>query len=234
MIKIGIPTHNNLRYLKETIESIKTKEEFRVLVIDNGSTDETKDYLKSLEDYNSNLYEYISYNTNKGVSKAWNDIINWGFSSNNVDCVFILNNDLHLHENCIDNMVETIKTQRFTFVSACPIGGSVSQLSTFERPIIRYTPYISFACFALTWNTIKRVGLFDEGFSIAYYEDIDYLWRMRQEGIARCTDNWAYTVHYGSRTIKEGGFNHEPHFSNNRKYFKEKWNFDPEDIGKLI
>src|SRR5438132_9146990 len=47
LISIVIPTYNRIRLLRETIESIRTQtaKDFELIVVDDGSTDETREYL---------------------------------------------------------------------------------------------------------------------------------------------------------------------------------------------
>ncbi len=86
---------------------------------------------------------------------------------------------------------------------------------------------MNFSLFGLTKPTITRVGLFDEGFKLAYFEDNDYHHRMKLDDIDNSCDTWAPFAHYGSRTIKEGGVNHHSAFVANRAFFYKKWGFLP-------
>jgi len=220
---LGIPTVNNLRYLKETLASIKGIDNNNILILDNGSTDETIYWVASCQ------YERILNGTNLGVAKAWNQIINWGLSYDDCEIIYILNNDIVLHPECITSMTESILANGKECISGLNIGNLPVMLSSFTKsaPERRYTTAVNFSCFGLTPKTIKRVGLFDEGFKLAYYEDNDYHHRMNLEGVASSCDTWAAFTHYGSRTIREGGVKHEPYFAQNRAYFKQKWGVDP-------
>ena len=116
----------------------------------------------------------------------------------------------------------------WAFATGLNIGSKEIQLAQFERPTIRYAPTPHFSCFALSEECYRRVGLFDTGFKVAYFEDNDYHIRMNQEGIKVCCDMWAPFVHFGSRSIKEGGVQHEPYFTQNREYFRNKWGYSPD------
>jgi GT2 family glycosyltransferase len=86
---------------------------------------------------------------------------------------------------------------------------------------------MNFSCFALTPETINKVGLFDENFKIAYFEDNDYHYRMIDLGIDAVRDLWAPFVHFVSRTVREGIVDHNDAFARNRAYFMSKWGFLP-------
>ena len=56
-VTIIIPNYNGIKFMKDCIESlrIQTYKNFEILVVDNGSKDESVDYLRDLESYESNL-----------------------------------------------------------------------------------------------------------------------------------------------------------------------------------
>jgi len=74
MISVIIPTHNRASYLKKAIDSVLSQdyfsdgsESFELIVVDDGSTDETKEIVKS---YSQKIkYEYQEH---QGVSPARN------------------------------------------------------------------------------------------------------------------------------------------------------------------
>jgi glycosyltransferase involved in cell wall biosynthesis len=50
-VSVIVPTHNGLKYLPETIDSIlnQTFQDFELIIVDNGSTDGTDEWVKSLD-----------------------------------------------------------------------------------------------------------------------------------------------------------------------------------------
>lgn len=223
MIYVGIPTINNKKYLQETIDSIKYSD-MKCLLIDNLSAEETRNYVAGKK---QDGFDVILNPDNYGVSRSWNQIINWGLSHDNCEIIFILNNDIVLHENAMNMMVDSVRNHSMEGVSGVNIGNDPIMLKSFEPPKFRWSPAMNFSCFGLTPRCIKRVGIFDEGFKLAYFEDNDYHHRMNLEGVRNHCDMWAAFTHYGSRSIREGGVKHEPFFSNNREYFRNKWGFVP-------
>jgi len=220
-VYLGVPTVNNLRYLCEVLDSIKGVD--NILIVDNGSTDPTHQWIVNCQ------HEKMLNETNLGVSKAWNQILNWGLSHDDCEIVYVLNNDIVLHPDSLRLMTNSILVGGKEGISGLNIGNLPSMLIYFTRcdEDARYSSAMNFSCFGLTPKTVKRVGLFDEGFKMAYWEDNDYHHRMNLEGIDASCDRFAAFTHYGSRSIKEGGVQHEPYFTQNKEYFQAKWNFLP-------
>jgi glycosyltransferase involved in cell wall biosynthesis len=71
IVSVIIPTHNCARFITDAIESIlsQTYKDYEVIVIDDGSTDDTRERLR--EYVQKELIRYI-YKENKGVAEARN------------------------------------------------------------------------------------------------------------------------------------------------------------------
>ena len=70
-ISIIIPTYNRANLISRSIQSVlnQTYTDFEVIIVDDGSTDNTKEVVKSFEDVR---IRYISHGENKGVARALN------------------------------------------------------------------------------------------------------------------------------------------------------------------
>lgn len=66
-VSVIIPTYNSSRYIKEAIESVihQTYKDFEIIVVDDGSTDNTREILKQY----GNIIRYF-YQRNKGSQAA--------------------------------------------------------------------------------------------------------------------------------------------------------------------
>jgi len=69
-VSVIIPTYNYGRFLGEALQSVldQTFDDFDLIVVDDGSTDNTKEVVASFED---NRIKYI-YQQNRGVAAAQN------------------------------------------------------------------------------------------------------------------------------------------------------------------
>ena len=70
-----IPTYNRNNTLKRAVKSVlkQTHKDFELIIVDDGSTDETKDYLSELKIKFSTKKLIVISQNNKGVSAARNE-----------------------------------------------------------------------------------------------------------------------------------------------------------------
>ena len=74
-ISVIIPVYNGEKYIKKCLDSVvnQTKKEIEILVVNDGSTDQTEDIIKSFNDsrikYFKNTNHGIGYTRNYGISK---------------------------------------------------------------------------------------------------------------------------------------------------------------------
>ena len=79
------------------------------------------------------------------------------------------------------------------------------------------------SAFSLCQDTVQRVGLFDEGFHPAYFEDNDYELRSMIEGV-KITRSEIKIVHHNSSTLKYYGERNNVTYASNADYMQEKRN----------
>jgi len=102
-ISVIIPTYNRAYLLKRSIESVlnQTYGELELIIIDDGSTDNTNEVVQSyLEDERVRLYQI----SNSGVSKARN----YGVSKSTGSWIGFLDSDDQWHNNKLEEQVKFI------------------------------------------------------------------------------------------------------------------------------
>ncbi|MHB8116427.1 MAG: glycosyltransferase family 2 protein [Acidithiobacillus ferrivorans] len=182
---------------------------------------------------------------NRGVAASWNcgiyDALNDG-----CDIVLVVNDDIVFDNGGFDDFIE------FSFKSTgdiCFAHGRESTLSgvVLESEIIRSQ---GFACFSIKKSAIERIGYFDENFFPAYFEDTDYWFRMKKDGVSEDILQYPILSHArGSSTKKSGDdiFTEQMgwFYAMNENYFFRKWGdsdisktythpFDDKNIGFFI
>ena len=231
-ILITVPVLNNLVYTKKALNSIKTVSPYALFLVDNGSVDDTAEYFKSLAKF-PNVYSLV-LKENMGAAGSWNEAIQFGIQKLKVDKVVILNNDIILNPATLDFMLQTLEIPDVGLCSAKNVSGKIADASDILKIKAPTKPYLTetpdFSCFAIKKECVRRVGFFDEIFYPAYFEDNDYHYRMRLDGLKAVCDHRAIYFHYGSRTKTI-----DPDFKifldecylKNQKTYLEKWGGDP-------
>lgn len=73
-VSVIIPTYNHEKFINQTIESVlnQTFQDFEIIITDDGSTDNTKNIIKS---FNDKRIKFFSFKENKGVPTALNNCL---------------------------------------------------------------------------------------------------------------------------------------------------------------
>jgi len=231
-LAIIIPVLNCLEYTKKLLPTIESKIPYKVIFIDNASTDGTKEFLDLLS--KDPRYCVFHFKENKGCSASWNFGIKRAIRDYGSKYFLILNNDILLNPIAIDLLISTISRKNVVLASATDVSSTISRPNEVRGLLPPVKTAISeapeFSCFLLSLKAIEKVGYFDEKFFPAYFEDNDYHYRIRLAGLKAVKTNQALYFHFGSRTIKD---NQEIHrqsdlgYVANREYYRNKWGGSP-------
>ena len=108
MIHVIIPVHNRFDYTRSCIESLLkqiTPEKLNIIVVNDGSTDNTKSYIE-------NHYPQIKLLQGNG-NLFWGGAVNFGINyarkiSKKNDWVLLVNNDVEFAPNAISELIKVI------------------------------------------------------------------------------------------------------------------------------
>lgn len=232
---IGCAVHNNIKYTKLFLDSIKCSYPYDIFIIDNGSTDETYNFL------DNSGHEFRAYKLNMGFGYAYNDALDYAFKMRKADLLLWCGNDILLRPNSVDHMVKAItETDYEMFCGNEVLNKEV--LSTNENAIAEFRFKFSFdekkyddlayshgglnhSCLIRKKSVFDKVGYYDVNFYPAYFEDNDYARRSDLLKVKYGTVDSAIFYHFWSRTIYEGGIQplNSRKFDFNRRYYIEKW-----------
>ena len=191
LISVVIPTYNRLPILKKCLDALENQSlkveihDFEIVIVDDGSTDGTVDWLRNnLETYpHLRLFEQShggpALGRNLGVEKSKGELIVFIDSDLVVDKFFLRNH--------IDSLLRAWKKlgnrKCFTY-------GSVINTSNFSNP--NSEPFklqdLSWAYFAtgnvaIDKKLLEKSGLFDNSFRLYGWEDLELGERLRNMGV---------------------------------------------------
>ncbi|WP_427913607.1 glycosyltransferase [Ramlibacter sp. MMS24-I3-19] len=237
---IVILTWNGIELTRRCMESLRPDtlpEGVSVIVVDNGSTDGTPDYLRGL----SNV-ELIENGANLGYAKA----VNIGIRAAQPDAdVVLLNNDVELIE---PDWLQRLSAAAYADPSVGVMGVKIvrdddtlqhcgaylpldtlwdQQLAGGEIDIgqfagVREVESVVFACAHIKRSTLEKVGLLSEDF-FAYFEDTDYCLRVNQQGLKVAVTGDVRVRHSENSSTKVNKVSHSDIFLASQKTFKAKW-----------
>ena len=214
-VTIVIPNYNGKHFMEPCLASLEkqTFHDFKILVVDNASTDGSLEYMKE----NYPAIEVIALDKNYGFSKA----VNVGIRHSRTPYVILLNNDTTVDPHYVEEMVGAIeRSPRIFSVSSKMIQmyhpeliDSAGDLYTVigwgicrgtGRPVTNYTKAdeIFTACAGAAIyrrSAFEKIGYFDES-HFAYLEDIDVGYRAKIYGYKNMYCPTALVYHVGSGT----------------------------------
>lgn len=217
-------TYNKLNYTKKFIESLyRYTKDFELIIIDNGSTDGTIEYLKTLPNIKT-----IFNSENLGFSKGNNQ----GIEIAQGEYIGFLNNDILLYPNWFEECEKVFQAEKAAFVSPRHINphydntNEKSYISYFKK--IKYSKSYEksfdecvFSCVLTKRSVLDHIGNFDENYIQAFFEDNDFKYRAIMAGYGVFVVNTVCFFHFGSITSK----NLNQKLEENRKYYYSKYPF---------
>lgn len=222
MVYVVIPNYNGLRHLRDCFDSLvkQSCKEFKVVLVDNNSSDESIAF--------TNRYYpgviVIKLDKNTGFAKAVNEGIKFALKDINTKYVILLNNDVECDENFISELVKGVEendcsscaskmlnfydrtkiddTGDFIKKKGSPFarGHSEKDKGQYNTPEYIFGPCAGAAIYKR--EVFPTVGFFDEDF-FAYYEDIDFSFRMQLYGLKCYYNPKAICYHKRGATTKD-------------------------------
>ena len=243
---IVILTYNKLDYTKLCIDSIRKftdRGSYEIIVIDNGSTDNTRQWLAGQEDILS-----ILNSENKGFPGGCNQ----GIEKAAGDNILLLNNDIIVTSHWLENLVKALYSSE-EIGAVGPISNSVSNFQRINTSYKTIEEMLSFArtinkadcskweyrmklvgfCLLIKRSVVDKVGLLDENFFPGNFEDDDYCCRIMDAGykLLLCRDTFIH--HFGSVSFGEKKAEFRQLLLRNEEKFTDKWRFNPIHLGYI-
>jgi GT2 family glycosyltransferase len=219
-LTVGIATYNGRKLLEVALPSLRkqTLSEFRLVVVDDASTDGTADWVRA---YWPDAH-LIIHERNLGVTAALNSCLRTARS----ELIALFNNDIELDPNCLAELVSALDCYPDSSWAAAKLlnfeqrdlidgagdvytwAGTAGRRGHGELDRGQYDaarPIFGACAGAAIYRSsaLERVGLFDEDF-FALYEDVDWNLRAQLAGLSCRYAPAAVAYHKGSTTIGRG------------------------------
>lgn len=126
-LSIIIPIYNEkntISLILDKIYNLKLKEDYEIILIDDGSTDGTRDILKALENKKNHHVIYKELNTGKGES------LKIGFKKSLGDYVIVQDADLEYNPSDYNSLLDEIKKNNKTVVYGSRFMGDYKDMSS--------------------------------------------------------------------------------------------------------
>jgi GT2 family glycosyltransferase len=239
-VSIIVLTLNQLEHTQRCIASVlaHTKPSFELIVVDNGSTDGTLDYLQQLAATDRRV-AVIANASNRGFSGG----NNLGLALARGEHSLLLNNDTIVTPGWLDIMLGVLRLHpRAGLVG--PMSNNVSgpqqidgaayggdderdlfatllaeQHGRASREIMRLVGF----CLLARGTLLKRIGGLDERYGSGNFEDDDYCLRSLHAGFENRIALGAFVYHVGGQTFAGQSIAYNSTLESNWALFKARW-----------
>lgn len=225
---------NGRAYLGDCLDAVLAQDypDFEVLVVDNGSTDGSADFVAAQYPQ----VRLIRNAHNLGFA-AGNNV---GLRAATGDVLVLLNQDTVVQPGWLVALAEVLQDSTVGIVG-CKLlypdgtiqhaGGRIvdargstrhigrDEVDAGQYDVVQDADFVTGAALALTRATLTRIGFLDEGFAPAYYEDADWCYRAREAGLRVVYCPQAVVTHYESVSSETGSRVHQAVFHGGRLRF---------------
>lgn len=240
-ISIIVLTYDNLDLTKGCLESIiknTAHPNYELIIVDNGSKNDTVDYLKAFASKTPNVVLQVN-EKNLGFAKANNQ----GFRMSEGEFIVFLNNDtivtagwLHRlwHHLSKDNNVGMVGPVTNSIGNEAKIDVSyryLDDIQTFGAQRAKDFSGKAFSikvlalyCCMISRDLFEELGGLDERYDVAMFEDDDLAMKVREKGLDLLCAEDVFIHHFHGASLKKlPEENYQKLFEENKWKFEEKW-----------
>lgn len=226
---IIIPVWNQFKLTAECIKSIieHTHYPYRLIIIDNGSAGDVKEYLRTLAAETDT--RLIRNNENLGFVRA----INQGLEASEAPYICIMNNDTIATDGWLSEMIAVSELDdKIGLVN--PSSNNLGQhkgkdtledysakLKRFSGQYIEMGAAIGF-CMLFKRRLFEKIGYLNEIYCEGNFDDTDYSRKAEKEGYRSVRAKGAYVYHHIKSSFRKVK-NYEEAFKRNQGIYNRHW-----------
>lgn len=197
-VSVIIPAWNGYRHLPACLDALLTQghPDFEIIVVDNASTDGSADFVAEQYPW----VKLIRNRRNLGFAGG----CNVGLRAAQGDVLVLLNQDVVVRPGWLRALIDALADEQVGIAGAkllAPDGRTVlhggaylewplilgrhigqGEIDEGQHNAVTDIDYVTGASLAVKRAVLDRIGLLDERFYPAFFEDIDFCWRARQAG----------------------------------------------------
>ena len=190
-ISVVIPTYNRLELLKDQVNALMSQTlaeaQYEVLVVNDGSSDGTKEYLDHIQDFYDNLK--VFHHGNGGPAKARNTALKVASGP----IIAFTDDDCVVESNWLETILtqwdeSIVGMQGATYTdreSVTPLTHQIDNLTGHNSVPTCNAAYLK--------SALMFIDGFDESFPSPHNEDADVSWRIQQIGkVVFCSEMLVY------------------------------------------
>jgi GT2 family glycosyltransferase/acetyltransferase-like isoleucine patch superfamily enzyme/2-polyprenyl-3-methyl-5-hydroxy-6-metoxy-1,4-benzoquinol methylase/predicted Zn-dependent protease len=241
LTSIIILGYNQLELTKACLDSIArfTNEPYEIIIVDNGSNDETIEYFQQYKDSNDNV-QVIFNGENRGYAAGNNQ----GLTLAKGEYVLLLNNDTVVTDGWLTRMLAIFKSQpevglvgpMSNYVAGPQLINGVpyknlKQMHQFAKKLADKNSGQTTECFRIVGfclmarrAVVDRIGGLDEKFGRGNFEDDDFCIRAAISGFKALIAKDVFIHHVGGQTFQTLNIDYRKSIEKNWVIFKTKWN----------
>jgi glycosyltransferase involved in cell wall biosynthesis/MoaA/NifB/PqqE/SkfB family radical SAM enzyme len=251
LVSIVVLTCNQIAYTKKCMESIikHTNVPFELIVVDNGSTDGTVEYLESelTKLISEDRLLVIKNNENFGFAKGNNQ----GIAASRAGYVMLLNNDVVVTPEWLSIMMACAEKSPMTGIvgpkSNCVSGPQLVENVSYDTNKLNgleifvsefaeknsgkattFNRLVGF-CMLIKRAVIDKIGGLDGRYGLGNFEDNDFCLRALLAGYELYIAEDCFVHHFGNRTFIGEQIDYGDSLLQNWEIFKKKWEI-PKDL----
>ncbi|MGY0505575.1 glycosyltransferase [Luteimonas sp. e5] len=245
LVSVIVLTYNNWAYTRECLRSIEEYSDYpnlEVIVVDNASSDETREELQRWMDEGScagHSRRLILNNDNLGFS-AGNNI---GMQVSKGEYIVILNNDTHVTPGWVRGLLSPLRTNPDVGLVG-PVTNNIGNEAKIDITYDSMTDMLelsgeytrrhagisfdidtlAFFCVMMSRATYEKVGPLDEEFGVGFFEDDDYCRRVEKLGLRKLCLEDVFVHHHLSASFDALRAERKKElFLTNKEKYEKKW-----------
>lgn len=240
-VSVIVVTYNNIELTKaclNSIDSYSAWDNLELIVVDNGSTDGTVDFLSAWSDSSKGRL-FIDNGKNLGYSAA-NNI---GLSHASGEFFVLLNNDTYVTPGWLHGLIAHLRSDdalglvgpvtnnigneakiKIDYSSMGEMLVKSSDFTLRHLGDLLYLNNLAFFCVAFPRKVFDLVGGLDESFGLGFFEDDDYCRRVASHGLRiACAQDVFVHHHLSASFMKMDRDERRRLFADNKARFEKKW-----------